>query len=204
MRVLDELMADQIVPRPDFLKLDVQGYELEVLKGGERSIRDLRPCCWRSPSFRSWTGMPLAANVVQFLERRGFLWFDVMGIFRRPQDDALMQMDVLFLRSGHPLDGAGSHDWPRRARAPGTGEGDELGPVRTLRKVMGRPVRLLSSKALEWWCLRRGRVVGRTARTFWGEPIRVILPDPVSLTLYRYGFFEEELTRIFLHGSARA
>lgn len=34
--------------------------------------------------------------------------------------------------------------------------------------------------------------------TFWGQKMRVVLPEGVSVSLYRYGFFEEELTAIFL------
>ena len=54
--------------------------------------------------------------------------------------------------------------------------------------------RLAYSKALEY----RARLFGptvKTTRTFFGSPMRVIFPDRVSASIYRYGFFEAELTR---------
>jgi FkbM family methyltransferase len=34
------------LPRLDFLKIDVEGMELEVLRGGRNAIRDFMPWCW--------------------------------------------------------------------------------------------------------------------------------------------------------------
>ncbi len=65
-------------------------------------------------------------------------------------------------------------------------------------KLMASPVRMATSKILEHWCRMRGGVVETTATTFWGEPMRVAFPDPVSMTIFRYGFFESELSRIFI------
>ena len=33
---------------------------------------------------------------------------------------------------------------------------------------------------------------------FWGQPMNIVLPDQVCLSLYRYGFVEEGLTRLVL------
>lgn len=66
-----------------------------------------------------------------------------------------------------------------------------------LRKVLARPGPTLVSKVLERWCRSRGAAMPMTARTFWGAPMHVVFPDRVSLTIYRYGFFEDDLTRVF-------
>jgi hypothetical protein len=39
VRRLDDLR----LPAPDFIKIDVEGHELEMLKGAERTLRDKRP-----------------------------------------------------------------------------------------------------------------------------------------------------------------
>jgi FkbM family methyltransferase len=57
---------------------------------------------------------------------------------------------------------------------------------------------LLWSKALELLSRSSGTALQRTAHTFWGEPIHIVYPERVSVAISRYGFFEEELTRIFL------
>jgi FkbM family methyltransferase len=44
MQTLDGLVAELGLERIDLIKLDVEGYELEVLKGGHSAIRRLDPC----------------------------------------------------------------------------------------------------------------------------------------------------------------
>jgi hypothetical protein len=48
-------------------------------------------------------GIPLMHDVVEFMRQRGFFVYDVMGIYRMPHDDVLGQLDLMFVRSGHPL-----------------------------------------------------------------------------------------------------
>jgi hypothetical protein len=103
MLVLDELIAEGKVPRPDFLKLDVQGYELEVLKGGERALSSTRAVLLEVSFIPFFERMPVALDVVNFMAARGFMWYDVLGIYRRRSDDALMQMDVMFVPKADPL-----------------------------------------------------------------------------------------------------
>lgn len=67
-----------------------------------------------------------------------------------------------------------------------------------LGKIMYAPGRMIRSKIVERWCLMRKTASPAVATTFWGEPMNVVLPEHVSITIYRYGFFENELTRIFL------
>jgi FkbM family methyltransferase len=67
-----------------------------------------------------------------------------------------------------------------------------------LHKLAAAPIRMAYSKALETWCGARGRVKHRTATTFWGEPMHVVFPDPVSVSIYRYGYFEADLIGVFL------
>jgi FkbM family methyltransferase len=64
---------------------------------------------------------------------------------------------------------------------------------------MRAPVRLLSSKAIEKYCQMVGSNKVMQARMFWGEHMNVVFPEIVSCFLYRYGFFEPDLTKIFIH-----
>jgi FkbM family methyltransferase len=67
-----------------------------------------------------------------------------------------------------------------------------------LSKLVSSPVRLGYSKILEKWCQGRRSVSFRRARTFWGESMSVAFPDPISVSIYRYGYFEEDLIRTFV------
>lgn len=68
-----------------------------------------------------------------------------------------------------------------------------------LTKLSGRPVVMLRSKLIERRCRASGKIAPVTATTFWGEPMHVVFPDRVSMAIYRYGLFEPELTRAFVH-----
>jgi len=67
-----------------------------------------------------------------------------------------------------------------------------------LLKLLAHPHHLGRSKLLEF--LARGRSTGMPSitKTFWDQPMHIVLPDRVSLTLLRYGFFEAELTRALI------
>jgi FkbM family methyltransferase len=103
MYVLDELVASGELPMPQFMKLDVQGFELEVLKGAEKVMQS-GPALLLEVSFIDFlSNMPLVEDVMKFMSAHYYVWHDVMGIARRPQDDTLWQMDILFVKRNDPL-----------------------------------------------------------------------------------------------------
>jgi len=63
------------------------------------------------------------------------------------------------------------------------------------KKFITSPWRMAYPVALSWM---PGRVVRTRAQTFWGDSMHVVLPEPASLAIYRYAFFEEDLTSVFL------
>jgi FkbM family methyltransferase len=108
MMVLDELIQSGQIPPPDFMKLDVQGFELEVLKGGRAALERAQAALLEVTFTRFMDNMPLAADVTAFMREHRFEWHDVMGIYRRHSDDALLQMDALYVKEGHPLRRSGA------------------------------------------------------------------------------------------------
>jgi FkbM family methyltransferase len=102
MFTLDSLLPRLVRP-PDLIKLDVQGYELEVLAGGAETMRACSAILLEVSFVSFFPGVPTVEQVVAFMIERGFHWYDVMGIYRRPYDDALGQLDVMFLKADHPL-----------------------------------------------------------------------------------------------------
>jgi FkbM family methyltransferase len=93
---LDGLIASGAVRAPDLIKLDIQGYELEALKGGERAVRAARAVLCEV-SFRSfYEGQALFADVLAFLGERGFR-LHAFG-HSLVADEPLAQADALFLK----------------------------------------------------------------------------------------------------------
>ena len=65
-------------------------------------------------------------------------------------------------------------------------------------RVLRNPIKMLWSKLLEKNCLSKGQTKQMKATLFWGENMNVVFPEIVSCFLYRYRFFEPDLTKIFL------
>ena len=103
MRTLDECFDSGLLPQPDLVKLDVQGYELEVLAGGDRALRGVQAVLAETSFYKFHPSMPVADDVIAHMKARGLVIYDVMGLLRLGEDDALGQMDIMFIRSDHPL-----------------------------------------------------------------------------------------------------
>lgn len=65
-------------------------------------------------------------------------------------------------------------------------------------RVLKQPAKLLWSKVLEKFCLATKKEKIFKAKLFWGDEMDVLFPEHVSCFLYRYGFFEKDLTNIVL------
>jgi FkbM family methyltransferase len=97
-RTLDEVVAEHFPEwqRIDLLKLDVQGYELEVLKGAERVLKQTELILVECSLIPINTGCPLVGDVFEFMSRQGFRLLDICSQVRR-KDGALWQTDLLFI-----------------------------------------------------------------------------------------------------------
>lgn len=77
---LDVAIARYGIPPPSFLKLDVEGAELEILQGAGEALRHAVAVKTEVAFLPQRRNQPLAADVAAFLEQRGFLLMD----FREP------------------------------------------------------------------------------------------------------------------------
>lgn len=98
MRTLDQIAGEAGLVGPFFLKLDVQGFELEVLRGAPKTIADTEVMLLEVSLLEYNRGAPLFAEVVAFMVSRGFVAYDVCGRLRRESDATLVQVDVIFVR----------------------------------------------------------------------------------------------------------
>lgn len=94
---LDNLVAARKLPYPDLIKLDLQGFELTCLDGARNCLAHAEALVLEVSFVPFQEGMPLVADVVRYVNERGFRWYDLLALWHRPLDGALAQGDVLFL-----------------------------------------------------------------------------------------------------------
>lgn len=97
MRTLASVVERDTNRAPDLLKLDVQGYELEVLKGASSHLDEIQVILIELNLLDLHEKVPLLHEVTAWLAERGWVAFDICGLTRRPLDDALWQADFVFV-----------------------------------------------------------------------------------------------------------
>lgn len=93
-RSLDAVLAGR---KADLLKIDVQGYEIEVLKGAEMALKQAQVLLLEVSLIDINEGAPVMHEVIDFLARRGWVAYDIIEFHRRPLDQALWQIDFIFV-----------------------------------------------------------------------------------------------------------
>jgi FkbM family methyltransferase len=94
---------------PIFLKIDAQGYELEILKGAKLLLKDVSAVLLEVSIIEINEGAPLLHDVILFMKNANFLAYDILEIHRRPLDRALNQIDIIFVREGSQLHADNRH-----------------------------------------------------------------------------------------------
>lgn len=97
---LDSLL-DEEIRKVDLIKLDVQGYELEVLQGASKKLSEAHVVLMEVSFIPINRGAPLVAEVIQFMTERNFKLVDFCSQIRR-KDGVLWQSDLLFIRTDSP------------------------------------------------------------------------------------------------------
>lgn len=95
---LDHLVVEKKARPPYLLKIDVQGAELNVLLGGKTTLKGTEYVVLEVSCFEFFQHGPQFGEVVAFMESNGFVPYDIFGLQYRPLDNALSQVDVVFVK----------------------------------------------------------------------------------------------------------
>lgn len=98
LTTVDEFLSTHAVSEEILLKLDVQGYEIEALKGATASLSRIRLIQAELSLAPLYDNAPLFDEVIAFLKARNFELFTLMPGFRDDETGQMLQADGIFLR----------------------------------------------------------------------------------------------------------
>jgi FkbM family methyltransferase len=93
--ILNKDCLDKNIQHLDFIKIDVQGAELEVLRGATNTLRNTDFVCLEISLMRYNEKAPLLADVVSFMDQHDFALYDFMEFHYI--NESCVQIDGLFL-----------------------------------------------------------------------------------------------------------
>lgn len=82
-----------------FLKIDVQGYELDVLKGAEQLLKNVSLIKVEISFTKLYQDSTNWKSLIDFLFQKGFEIWDIENGFRNPNNFKLLQSDIILVNS---------------------------------------------------------------------------------------------------------
>jgi FkbM family methyltransferase len=97
---IDDYLRAHGLAGPGLIKLDVQGFEIEALKGAASTFGQTEAYILEVSlfDFEDVPGIPILSEVIGFMSDRGYVAYDFAGFLRRPRDGALGQCDICFVK----------------------------------------------------------------------------------------------------------
>lgn len=89
--------------QPALCKIDVQGSELNVLRGLGARLDGIDVFIVEVSTIPTLQDGPDAFDIIALFKRHGFAIFDLAGATRRPVDNALAQIDLVFVKEDSGL-----------------------------------------------------------------------------------------------------
>ncbi len=103
MDTLDNIIKEKNVEDVSFLKIDVQGYEIEVLKGATNTLKNAQVVLLEVSFLQYNTGGTLLDEMIQFMKNNAFVAYDICSLMRYGGDGSLIQIDMIFVKQDSPL-----------------------------------------------------------------------------------------------------
>ena len=111
---IDGALTEEGLGEPLLIIVDVQGAELDVLRGARESLAEAEVAVLEVSLFGFQKGAPQFSDVVLFMKRRSFVAYDIIHGNNRPLDGALGQVDIVFVKE--PGIFRQDHSWARSSR----------------------------------------------------------------------------------------
>ena len=99
IKVLDKIASELELKKKVMIKIDVQGYELNVLRGAENAIKDVDIILIETSFYELYKKQPLFKEIYNFLSDRGFNYYGSLEQLYDGRDGKILQADSIFIRS---------------------------------------------------------------------------------------------------------
>jgi FkbM family methyltransferase len=96
-RTLDSFFSEPIL-NPVLLKIDVQGYEMQVLQGGELVLQQANVIIIETSFYELYKNQPLFEDIYSYLIRKGFRYVGNIEQLESPKDHQVLQADAVFIK----------------------------------------------------------------------------------------------------------
>ena len=93
---LNNLQKEHEIPLPEFIKIDTQGSEIDILKGGNEILNNCKIILLECPIISYNEGAPSLDEYIKYLNKIDFLPLDITEVHHL--DKVLVQIDIIFLK----------------------------------------------------------------------------------------------------------
>ena len=98
---LDEIIKNENLPLPNFIKMDTQGSEIDILKGSKKALSNCNLIYLESPIIEYNLNAPNLNECINYLRSVDFVPYDICEIHY--MDKILIQMDILYIKKSEFL-----------------------------------------------------------------------------------------------------
>ena len=99
VKTIDGLIREHPLPHPIFLKIDAEGYDLQVLRGAVETLPKCSIVMIEGTPKQRQAGACKMSELLNFMESRDWVLFDIISL-HYDEDNMLDHFDLLFVPAG--------------------------------------------------------------------------------------------------------
>ncbi len=96
---IDDILEEKQLNGPYLIKVDVQGAELFTLDGASQALKETEVVVLEVSLFEFMIGAPQFYEVISYMKEHDFVAYDIIHGWNRPLDNALGQVDIVFVKN---------------------------------------------------------------------------------------------------------
>tara|TARA_B100000575_G_scaffold285642_1_gene281198 strand:- start:9656 stop:10396 length:741 start_codon:yes stop_codon:yes gene_type:complete len=95
---INNLIKQNLIPAPDILKMDVQGFEMHILKGSTDCFKHTEVIILETYLYSVLNNQPILSEIVNYMNDNGYVIFDFTTFHRYKKSKVLRYFDTVFIK----------------------------------------------------------------------------------------------------------